>query len=183
MVNNIAGQFAGTAKNQCKITLIKNLYDEPLKYYEDRLKELVKENNRIHGSNEHFGKILYKGAIYTYRPTGHYRHVKCFDLDPSLFKDMDNFLLYYKVVVKEKENMSRFLSVFLTFCKHQQDVERLLSTTIYEMIKDLSRHLEAPPRSEDELDWFKDEYGEQLEKLNQRYLDNIVMKNHYRGTV
>jgi hypothetical protein len=168
-------------KSLIRRKILVKLYEEPLNHYKEKLKGIIAKNNQFNGSNSVFGKLLYKGRLYSYKPKVSYLPTKLYDLDESLKDDMESYHNNYMPLKEEHEEAKRFLAILLTFCNHKQDVQDLLGDTVSGIAREELDKLIKQPREPHELKEFKDKYQDQIDMLQQRYLSNIVMRNVYNG--
>lgn len=165
-----------------KHMLLEHLYDPPLKYAEKLLNDLLNQNSILTGTMPNTTGIRYKNMEFRDRDA-RYTAYYTKDLHPSLTSKMDEYVELDKETREEKTKSLRALAVLFSTCSSPEDLEELLGSSLYRVVRSnvesLTRFRVSPNWSPAEKQEFIRNFGKDLEKMQKRELDNLISRDKF----
>lgn len=165
-----------TAKDR----LLSFLYKPAYSYMQERLKEIVVDNNTLHSDSKQFGEFYSDGVKYSYLPSHTSEsYVHLYELDSSL---QDRLTEYNKMLTEldqEKDRSTRALSIILSNVKNFQDLKEMLGDSLISPLADLSSKLRTEQLPLDKKAELLKVYGSYITSMQQRAMDNLICKNAF----
>jgi hypothetical protein len=155
------------------------LYALPEKYLDNKLSKIAKTQSKI--ISKSVCTITYKGLCYPVK--GHdsfYSNILAYPLHPSLYTQMEEYIKEAEGIEKEKEEVIRFIGIALSYNFHYDTYVSIFTEPITKYCVTYSNsHFSTKQYMTPEEFINKPEYKLIIEKIRQRIIDNLLMKDIY----